>query len=433
MWFFCIFVPASLCDFTKGLTILNVDTSHMEVLVDVGGRPGWDCKGFCDFCYFKGVYKVDPFGCRRCKPFKLGCDYCSREVIDIKPGFMPLEQAVFEVAQKSLLSKPERIIISGEADLSCYPYLLDLVKRVSMGSIPVCLDYTSGKGFAKGNEAEELIYAGVRRVSFSIFSTNLELRRKYVKDRHPEMVMSNFRTFCEGCDAYGMIVLLPGINDGLELEKTWRDLEEMGAKGLMLMSFANTSEQGLIFGNGPVMPEIKPFTVEDIKRISTEISESSDMRVIGTPLWDPNTGAPFSLASHKEELGRLPEIEKSATLITSSIAYPLLSSIFQEMGNKVNVVPVNKEIGNLITLDDFKALDLKNIKERVMVPGMVLAHDKEILKALRRDGRNRLVFRGPDNLSVESERSIYLTLPQVLDKEIEAFSGLIHQINDLGL
>jgi methanogenesis marker radical SAM protein len=226
---------------------------------------------------------------------------------------------------------------------------------------------------------------------------------------------------------------LPGINDGLELEKTCQDLEEMGAKGLMLMSFANSREQGLVFGNEPVMPDVNPFTVEDIKRISTEISEKYDMRVIGTPLWDPHTGAPFSLANHQEELRRLPEVEKSATLITSSVAYPLLSSIFKELGDKVNVVPVKKEIGNLITLDDFEALNLDCIKERIIIPGMVLAHDKEIRKALRRDGKNRLIFRGPDNLSVESERSIYMTLPQVLDQEIEAFSGLIEEINDFGI
>jgi NifB/MoaA-like Fe-S oxidoreductase len=52
---------------------------------------------------------------------------------------------------------------------------------------------------------------------------------------------------------------------------------------------------------------------------------------------------------------------------------------------------------------------------------------------LRRDGKSRLVFRGPDNLTVESERSIYLTPRQVLDRELEAFSGLIREINDLGV
>ena len=63
---------------------------------------------------------------------------------------------------------------------------------------------------------------------------------------------------------------------------------------------------------------------------------------------------------------------------------------------------------------------------------MVLAHDMDIGRALRRDGKNRLVFRGPDDLTVESERSIYLTPQQVLDHEIEAFAGLIEQINYLG-
>ena len=158
-----------------------------------------------------------------------------------------------------------------------------------------------------------------------------------------------------------------------------------------------------------------------------------DMKVVGTPLWDPNTGAPFALAHHKEELKKLPSIEKSATLITSSVAYPLLSSIFEELGDNVNVVSVNKEIGNLITLDDFAGLEIDEVKERVIIPGSVLAHDREIRRALRRDGKNRLVFRGPDNLTVEPERSIYLTTRQVLDREIEAFTGLIEEINDLGI
>jgi NifB/MoaA-like Fe-S oxidoreductase len=180
------------------------------------------------------------------------------------------------------------------------------------------------------------------------------------------------------------------------------------------------------------MPGIIPYGVQDIRRIATEISENYDMRVIGTPLWDPLTGAPFALAHHKKELKRLPAIEKSATIITSSVAYPLLSSIFKELGDEVNVVATEKEIGNLITLEDFEKLGLKHIKDRVIIPGMVLAHDRDIHRALRRDGKRRLVFRGPDELTVVSERSIYITRQKVLEKEIEAFTGLIMQINDLG-
>jgi methanogenesis marker radical SAM protein len=229
-----------------------------------------------------------------------------------------------------------------------------------------------------------------------------------------------------------MVVLIPGVNDGLELERTCQDLTDMGAKGLMLMSFANTREQGLIFGNGPIMPTVRPYSVEEVRKIATGISERYDMRVIGTPLWDPHTGAPFALAHHKEGLKRLPAIEKSATIITSSVAYPLLSSIFKELGDEVNVVAVKKEIGNLITREDFEDLALDNVKERVIIPGMVLAHDRDIHRAFQRDGKSRLVFRGPDDLTVVSELSIYMTPAEVLEKEIEAFTGLIEEINDLG-
>lgn len=401
--------------------------------MDVGGRPGFDCGNFCSFCYFKGVQRVEPSGCRRCEPHKKGCDYCSREVLEIEPGFKPLDQMVFEVSQKTFHSSPGTIIIKGNGDVSCYPDLLKLVKTVSDGKVPVYLDYTSGKGFTRGNEAEALVDAGVRRISFSIFSTDTELRRKYVNDKHPEAVLANLRTFCESCDVYAMAVLVPGVNDGPALEKTAQDLVEMGAKGLMLMAFANNREQGLIFGNAPIMPATTPHTVEDLRRMTNEISEKYEMRVIGTPLWDPHTKAPFALAYHKQELKRLPAIERSATIITSRVAYPMLSSIFRELGDEVNVVAVKKEIGSLITLEDFADLDLKDVKERVIIPGMVLAHDKEIRRALRRDGKSRLVFRGPDNLTVESERSIYLTPRQVLDRELEAFTGLIEEINDLGI
>jgi NifB/MoaA-like Fe-S oxidoreductase len=110
-----------------------------------------------------------------------------------------------------------------------------------------------------------------------------------------------------------------------------------------------------------------------------------------------------------------------------------LSSIFKELGDEVNVVAVKKEIGNLITVEDFENLALDNVKERVIIPGMVLAHDRDIHRAFVRDGKSRLVFRGPDDLTVESERSIYMTQAQVLEKEIEAFTGLIEEINYLGI
>ncbi|RQW78632.1 MAG: methanogenesis marker radical SAM protein [Methanothrix sp.] len=405
----------------------------MDVLADVGGRPGLDCRGFCSYCYFKGVKKIEPFGCKYCMPFKKGCDYCSRAIVEGYPGFKHLETVIFEVAQKCMGSIPDKVTISGGGDLSCYPDLLPLTKMVGQGMVPISLGYTSGKGFKTGDEARALVDEGVNEVSFTVFSTDPELRRKYMGDKHPEAALSNLKIFCESCNVYCASVLIPGVNDGAELEKTCRELEEMGAKGLILMRFANSREQGLILGNSPIMPGVTPHSVEEFQRIITETAERHGLRVTGTPLWDPETGAPFALARNPKEISRLPAIRRGASIITSSVALPLMETIFRQLGDKVNVLAVEKDVGCLITIEDFKRLDLAQLKETVIIPGRTMAHEKEIKKVLSEDGRNRIVVRGPDQLTVDGEMSISMKKQEVLDLEIEAFGELIEAINALGV
>ncbi len=405
----------------------------MEILADVGGRPGIDCKGFCSYCYFKGVKEIKPLGCKHCLPFQKGCDYCSRAIVEGYPGFKPMQMVAMEVAGASFGKKPDKVTISGGGDLSCYPQLLPLVRMLGQGSVPIHLGYTSGKGFTRGDEAEGLIEAGVREVSFTVFSTDPELRRRYMNDRHPEAALANLRTFAERCDVYAASVLIPGVNDGPELDRTCRDLEEMGVKNLILMRFANSREQGLILGNEPIIPGVVPHTVEEFRDIVTETNDRYSFRVAGTPLWDPVTKSPFALAHKRDQLARLPRVRKGATLITSSVAYPLLSAIFAELGDLVNVVPVNKDIGCLITIQDLMDLDLTDVKETVILPGRTMACDSDIKKALSRDGVRRLVRRGPDRLTVDGEMSISMTPEEVIEVEVEAFTDLIEEINGLGV
>ena len=199
------------------------------------------------------------------------------------------------------------------------------------------------------------------------------------------------------------------------------------------MRFANARPQGLILGNEPIMPGITPHTVEEFQNIVTETAEKCSFRVTGTPLWDPETGAPFALAHNKQEIRSLPQVRRSATIVTSKVAEPLLAAIFREISDLVNVVAVEKDIGCLITIDDFLNLDLTEIKETVIIPGRTLAHEKEIKKVLSRDGRDRLVARGPEKLTVDGEMSISMTKQEVLDLEVEAFMELIEAINALGI
>ena len=217
------------------------------------------------------------------------------------------------------------------------------------------------------------------------------------------------------------------------LEKTCSDLEDMGAKGIILMRFANSRDQGLILVHSPIMPRITPHSIEEFRDLVTKTEEGNRIRVTGTPLWDPVTGAPFALARRPDLVASLPEQRRGASIVTSRIALPLLKEIFKDRADKVNVLGLEKDIGCLITIEDFQNLDLSQVKDTVIIPGRTLAHEKEIKRALSRDGRERILARGPDQLTVDGEMSISMNEEEVLDLEMEAFAELIAAINALGV
>jgi methanogenesis marker radical SAM protein len=408
----------------------------MEVVVDVGGNPGVDCRGFCKYCYFKKVKETPALGCKYCLPFKKGCDYCTRSVKEAYSGFKSLQMVLEETAQKLYFTTEEvkKFAISGGGDLSCYPELKNLVAFLSQFNIPIHLGYTSGKGFSKSDDAQFYIDHGVTEVSFTVFATDPGLRAGYMKDPEPDASLHVLKDFCAHCEVYAAIVLIPGINDGKVLDKTLSDLETMGAKGAILMRFANFSENGLILNNAPIIPGVIPHTVQEFTELVRNCAEKyPSMRITGTPLEDPLIGSPFAIRKVPEALLKLPKVTKKATIITGDVAAPRLREIFDALGGAVNIVSLKKDIGCLITIDDFKALDLSKVGETVFIPGRAFVHDMEVKEILRSDGIDRIIRRGPESLSVDGEMSIGMTREEVLELEIENFTELINQINSLGL
>jgi methanogenesis marker radical SAM protein len=404
----------------------------MEILADLGGRPGHDCRGFCKYCYFKGVKEVPPFGCKHCMPFQKGCNYCTKSVKEGYSGFKPMSAVAQEIQQAVYFNKKvSKFNVSGGGDVSCYPELKQLVKFISQYKKPIHLGYTSGKGLNR-EDALFFIDHGVNEVTFTVFATDPALRRIYMNDKTPEVSLEALRALAKKCTVYAAAVLIPGVNDGDVLLKTCADLEEMGAKGLILMRFANTPEQGLILNNAPVIEGVVPHTISEFRALVDDIHKRFKFRVTGTPLYDPETGAPFAIRNEPDELLRLPKVTKEATIITGEVAASLLQEIFDKLGGLVNVVPVKKDIGCLITIDDIKGIDLSRIKETVFFPGRAFVHDPEIKKILSGDGIDRIVRRGPDLLTVDGEMSISMTKEEVLAREIEAFTEFIQSINVLG-
>ena len=406
-----------------------------HLTVDIGGSPGVNCRGFCEYCYFKNVKGVQPLGCRYCLPFKKGCDYCTRGVKEQYSGFKDLKTIADETLANLQTKRGdiERITISGGGDPSCYPRFTELIELLGSMEAPLHIGYTSGKGWDDPAVADLLIDNGLSEISFTVFASDPAFRKRYMHDPTPETSLKIVERLCEVADVYAAAVVLPGINDGKILEHTCEWLDTCGAKGLILMRFANAIEQGLILGNGPIIKSQQVQTVVSFRELIADLSGKFQMKISGTPLWDPDIGSPFAIISEPELIQKLPRINRKATVISSSVAAPYIEKILSACGAKVPVVSVSKEIACLITTDDLQKLNVSALERAIIIPGRAFVFDPEAQKILSGDGVEREVIRGPDMLTADAETSMGMSRDQVLAMEMEGFAELIQTINRYGL
>lgn len=412
----------------------NTDLSVVTLNVDIGGRPGRDCRGFCEYCYFRRVKEPEPLGCRYCPPWKKGCDYCSRSVREWYEDFKPLRDVADRVLADlgGMREDPTRITVSGGGDPSCYPWFADLMELLSKTEIPLHIGYTSGKGFDDPDTGNKLVGWGLSEISYTVFSADPHLRSRYMHDPTPGVSLSTFETLAERIDAYAAAVVLKGINDGDELIRTCQWLEDAGARGLILMRFANEPSQGLILGDSHILPGQPVMSVSSFRDLVEDLNGMFRMKISGTPLYDPDIGSPFAIRRDPYLLSRLPKAERKATIITGSVAAPFIREILGKRGFSGEVVGVEKEIACLITAGDLKELDLAECGETVIIPGRAFVHDQEAGDILSGDGKRRQVIRGPDCLTADAETSMGMRREEVLELELLGFSDLIRCINRYG-
>ena len=412
----------------------------MQIVADVGGIPGKDCRGYCKYCYFRKVKPIEPLGCRYCPPNSVGCARCSEGICEtgteFKPSFLVMNEIQTSMMMNQGLNGEFKVNISGGGDVSCYPQLEELVSEINQFGLKSHLGYTSGKGIDDSEMASRLMNLGVDEVTFTLFADDIGLRKEWVKDPTPEASLESAKLFAENANLYAASVIIPGVNDGEVLRKTCESLESWGAKALLLMRFANTTEQGLILGNAPVVDGIESQSIEEFSSLVDEINKEYSLRVTGTPLGDPTINAPFIISKegNEEYLQFLKEVTGEATIVTSKIAAPFISAVFKKIGaNTVNVIGTNKDIACLMTREDFESIDLSNVKDSVIIPGRSFVHDKVVEDIFSRDGVERVVGRGPDTLSVDGELSSGMTDEEVIMEEIESFRDLIDAINFFGM
>ena len=405
-----------------------------QLTVDIGGSPGINCRGFCEYCYFKKVKGVQPLGCRYCLPFKKGCDYCTRGIREEYAGFKDLKTIADETLAnlQTLQGDLTRITISGGGDPSCYPRFRELIELLGSMEAPLHIGYTSGKGWDDPAIADLLIDNNLSEISFTVFAADPVLRKRYMHDPTPEVSLGIMERLCDSADVYAAAVVLPGINDGEVLERTCAWLNDRGVKGFILMRYANSTEQGLILGNGPLIKNQKVQTVESFRNLVSSMNEKFPMKISGTPLWDPEIGSPFAILDEPSLIRKLPRVQRKATVVSGSVATPFIEKVLAACGSVVPVIPVKKEIACLITADDLLELDLSTLERVVIIPGRAFVHDPEAAVLLCRDGSERSVIRGPEMLTADAETSMGMTRNEVLAMEMEGFMDLIQTINRYG-
>ena len=408
-------------------------------MADVGGIPGKNCRGFCEYCYFKKVTQKKVLGCKNCPPGQIGCPHCTTDTNMTRDYFPPyqvlssLQTNIFQTR----LPKDTLVNITGDGDVSCYPHLLELTKGIHDMGLPIHLGYTSGKGIDDVSTVDKLINNGVIETTYTAFSTDEKLREKWMHDPTADVSIQALKRFCESCDVHAASIIIPGVNDGDILAKTCADLESWGAKALILMRFANTANQGLILNNGPIIPGIKEQTLTEFENLVRETAKNYKLRVTGTPVCDPETDAPYALSKdkNKEYLEILTPVRAEATIVTSKISAPYIEKILENLNaaDYVNVVSTSQEIACLITEHDLREIDLNEVKDTVIIPGRCYVHDLVAEKIFRSDGKFRLIHRGPDMLTADGEMSGTLSKNDVLKQELMAFEDLIELINYMGV
>jgi methanogenesis marker radical SAM protein len=413
----------------------------MEIIAYVGGTPGKDCGGFCKFCYYRSIdyRKLEDLTCRYCPPNQKGCNYCN-QLKDVISDFKYPENVIMdfnkELFWNNLFGKLNynnlKINLFSIGDITFYPHLEVLIGKLKEYGLPILLNYTSGKGIKNYRMIENILKLGVDEMNVSIFSCNPELRRKWMGDTSPEMSIKAFEIFSQNIDVNASSVVIPGVTDFEDLYRTGSILEEWGVKSFHLLRFGNFQNQGNIFNNRPIIDDIIPHSFEEFQEIVLAIHNEFNFKVVGLPIFYPENDIPYILSNNKYSsyLKLLPEITSNATIITSKLSEKYLQKIFSNIDKNglVNIISVDKELGDLIRPEDLSTINLDDLKNKIIIPGNALMRDDEAEKLLNKDGRLKRIIRGPYALTPVNEENTIIK-ERAIDFELNAFTNLINLIN----
>lgn len=120
----------------------------------------------------------------------------------------------------------------------------------------------------KQRDVDRIIEMHISPVNVSVHTTNPELRVKMMKNKRAGEVLDYIRQFAEaGIKLRGQIVLCRGVNDGAELDRTMRDLEQY----YPALESVSIVPAGLTAYRENLYP-LEPFTDEECAKIIQQVT-----------------------------------------------------------------------------------------------------------------------------------------------------------------
>lgn len=266
----------------------------------------------------------------------------------------------------------------------------------------------------KDEDVERIIKYNIPRINISVHTTNPELRVKMLNNKRAGEVLDYIKRFADGGMFMDMqLVLCPGINDGVELERTLSDLSKIGdsIESISVVPVGlSKHRQGLYELErynketaGEVLDIIEKWQVRFKAELGRELAFAGDEFYIMAerefPGYDEYQGFPQlengvgMCASLIYEFGEALEAaenrrpRRKKTIATGKIAYDIISSLMGRLdGDMIDVYAVENDFfGHNITVtglitggDIINQLKGRDLGEQLLISESALRRGEDV-------------------------------------------------------
>ena len=267
------------------------------------------------------------------------------------------------------------------------------------------------------HEIERIIKMHISPINVSVHTTNPELRCKMMNNRFAGDALKNLKRFADaGITLNCQIVACPGINDGDELLRTMRDLENLGVEMTAIVPVGLTAYRDGLYPLLPYNKETAAQTLDLIEQYGDMCKEKHGRRIFfaGDEFYilaereipSPEFYEDFSALEDGvgmiayltddvkwalEELENDENPNHTVTVACGTGVFPFMKKIMAMINEKFPNITINTQpiinnffgggvnVSGLVTGGDLiNQLKGKNIGERLIIPSSMLRFENDL-------------------------------------------------------